>query len=614
MHDDFYKDIYGVENEGNWYSVIPLAFIVSIIPLIVYGKAINLTGDYYKYWKGVNNIMDFFSYYKSIWILISVCVATLVFAVKLFSKSLKIYKTKLYIPIIIYSILVILASIFSNFTDIAIWGFVERYEGMLAILAYMLLLVITINLVNNKSSIKVILIALICSALIIGIIGILQYFGHDFYKSLTGKKLILPAKYQSLASKINFQFGDKIIYSSLYHYNYVGSYMAMLFPLTFTMFLLIKNKLLKISMALVTILMFLNLILCHSRAGIIGAAVAMIGLIIVMRKFFIENWKITISALLIAVIAVIGFNIYSKGALANRIGSLFQDAQDLTKSNGSDKGTLKDINIQNNIVNIIYSNQTLKIKNVSDNIVFEDTSGNQLKNNFNQANGQITFVDDNYKVYNIIKEDQSTTSNKKHIITVKKDNLKMSFLSYDGKFDFINYKGDVVDLKPVEKSGFEGKEKLGSARGYIWSRSIPLLKHTILLGYGPDTFAAVFPQDDYVGKLIAYDTDNMIVDKAHNLYLQNAINIGVIGLVAFLAIFLMYFISCVKLYIKREFNDFYSIVGLAIFVAVLGYLGSGFFNDSVVSVAPVFWVLLGVGVSINYKLNTDDEKREKTSN
>jgi len=41
-------------------------------------------------------------------------------------------------------------------------------------------------------------------------------------------------------------------------------------------------------------------------------------------------------------------------------------------------------------------------------------------------------------------------------------------------------------------------------RGYIWSRSLPLLRNTILVGYGPDTFAMNFPQHDIAGKVKAY--------------------------------------------------------------------------------------------------------------
>jgi F0F1-type ATP synthase assembly protein I len=39
--------------------------------------------------------------------------------------------------------------------------------------------------------------------------------------------------------------------------------------------------------------------------------------------------------------------------------------------------------------------------------------------------------------------------------------------------------------------------------------------------------------------------------------------------------------------------------GAAIFLAICGYLVTNFFNDSVVGIAPIFWVLLGLGFICN---------------
>lgn len=610
MRDDLYKDLYGEENDGNWYHIIPLAFLVSIVPLIVYGKAMQLTGDYFKYWTGTNQSLDFFSYYKALWIIVGTIAALIFFGVKVFSKSIKVEKNIIYIPIALYSLLIILSTIFSDFKQIALWGFVERYEGMIILLCYMVILVVTINLVNSKTTIKAILISLICSAVIIGLIGIMQYFGHDIYKTMTMKKLILPGTLQNMAGKLKFQFGDKIIYSSLYHYNYVGSYMAMLFPLTFTLTLLVKNKFYKVILALVALLMFLNLILCHSRAGIIGGMVAMAVLIITLRKYILRNWKVTISILIIALVGAIGFNTYSKGMLKDRIASLFTDAESLAKK--SDSVILKDVVSKDKTLEIVYSDKTLKIESNNGNIGFKDASDKVINSDINKQNGQVIFKDDKYKDFEISIKDFSTTSSKKYTMEVNRANLKMPFMVYNDQFTFVNPKGESIELKPVEKWGFEGKETLGSARGYIWSRSIPMLKHTIVLGNGPDTFASKFPQDDYIGKFIAYyGNSSMLVDKPHNLYLQIGLNIGVVALVAFLIMVAIYFISSIRLYFKNDFEDFFSIVGLAIFTAVFGYLGAGVFNDSVVSVAPVFWVLLGMGVTINNMILTDKNLESK---
>ena len=157
-----------------------------------------------------------------------------------------------------------------------------------------------------------------------------------------------------------------------------------------------------------------------------------------------------------------------------------------------------------------------------------------------------------------------------------------------------------IDLEDPKSIGFAGKEKLASSRGYIWSRSLPMLRNTLLLGTGPDTFVFEFPQNDLLGKLYAYDSATTIVDKPHNLYLQIALNEGVIALLAFLGIILIYIVDSIKLYaLKSKFTE-NEIMGISVFLAVIGYLFAGIFNDSVISVAPIFWIVLGVGVAVNF--------------
>ena len=51
-----------------------------------------------------------------------------------------------------------------------------------------------------------------------------------------------------------------------------------------------------------------------------------------------------------------------------------------------------------------------------------------------------------------------------------------------------------------------------------------------LHGFGPDTFAMVFPQQDLTGKFRVYGTTDMLVDKVHNGLLQiSAQHRGVVG-------------------------------------------------------------------------------------
>jgi O-antigen ligase len=153
----------------------------------------------------------------------------------------------------------------------------------------------------------------------------------------------------------------------------------------------------------------------------------------------------------------------------------------------------------------------------------------------------------------------------------------------------------------------DGYERFASSRGYIWSRSLPLLKDTLLIGYGPDMFAIKFPQHDYIGKINAYDNPSIIVDKPHNLYLQIGINTGVVSLLALLAVFGMYIFDSLKLYLKRDISTYLEHIGVGAVTGVIAYLGAAFFNDQIISVAPLFYVMVGLGIAVNHMVKNQEQ-------
>ncbi|WP_243450240.1 O-antigen ligase family protein [Desulfosporosinus sp. Sb-LF] len=588
----------------NWYLLLPLMFLLTVVPLIVYLKVVPLTGASFDFWTGQKENLDFFSYYKMVWILISSILAVVVLALVVMFYGLdRIKGSYYYIPIAVYAFFVILSTEFSQYTDISLTGFVDRYEGMYVLLAYMAVLFVTMNLVNKEQHIKVLLGALFTGAIIIGIIGVFQYGGYDFFKSAFGKNLILPAAYKQMADKLQFQFAKHMIYATLYHLDYVGSYMAMLFPLSFTLFVLTRRGWLKAFFAGFTLLMAVNWLGSTSRAGMLGGVIALVILMIMINKYILRNWKYFVGGFVILGLIVFGLNYMSKGYLGSRIGSLVSDAAKITGSTGKDdskaNSLLQGLVIKGNQATLVTPTETLKFAVNGDQITFMDRDDRPIGMKFEQSTGKVDLQDDRYKDY-LLKLGKFNNMN---ALQLEKGILKLNFSLANNQVALLNSKGQVVNIQPVEKWGFEGKELLGSSRGYIWSRSIPLLKHTLFVGYGPDTFAIYFPQNDFMGKFYAYYGDMwQVVDKPHDLYLQVGINTGIISLLALLSLFIAYFVRSSMLYFRNDYSDFASRAGVAIFVAVCGYLGAAFFNDSIVSVAPVFWVLLGLGISINHML------------
>ncbi|NLV49052.1 MAG: O-antigen ligase family protein, partial [Clostridiaceae bacterium] len=217
-----------------------------------------------------------------------------------------------------------------------------------------------------------------------------------------------------------------------------------------------------------------------------------------------------------------------------------------------------------------------------------------------ESDGIFRFKDKPYDMYyySIISEKEDRL-----LIELVLKNTKMPFYFEDSGIYLVGTLFKTYnEMKDIPSIGFKGNEQFGSGRGYIWSRSLPLLKDTFWIGHGPDTFPMYYPQDDIIGKLNTFRDIRAVVDKPHSFYIQVAHNTGVISLLALLVLFGFYLIQSVKLYWKRRSSDTWVIAGKIIMGAVLAYLITSIFNDSVIYVAPIFWTLLGAGFAVNYQV------------
>jgi len=132
----------------------------------------------------------------------------------------------------------------------------------------------------------------------------------------------------------------------------------------------------------------------------------------------------------------------------------------------------------------------------------------------------------------------------------------------------------------------EDPERAGSGRIFIWKRVILLIRDRPLTGYGVENLRVPFAER-FNEEVMAVFGRILYFDKAHNEYLHIAVTTGIPSLIVYLS--LVTKVLRVGFTRLRE-NDTY-----CPFVAsVLGYLVQAFFNISVVSVAYMFWVFLGI--------------------
>ena len=578
--------------------VLPLLLILAIVPLIVYLKVLPPNEASLLFTSGAGNY-DFFSYYKMLWLVGLSVIGVLIYLYKLFiMQDIPLRKSKLYYPLGAYAALIILSTLFSTYKSIALIGFVDRYEGMLALLSYVGILFLAYNTIDNEKHIKWILGAFSISGFIIILIGISQFIGADIFTSAFGKKMILPAQYESLADNLSFTFADtKSVYATLYNTNYVGVYMSMLFSLMTTLFILTKNFKWRIFFGIISVLSFLMLLGSKSKAGLLAMFFFLFLGLVFFRKQIMPNWKVFTGTIVLIAIIFLGVNMAYGGAITSRLTGAVKS---LISKNETD---FQDIILIDETASIEFTDYTMTIVITEDGFLVFDTNKKPLDLDIDRENANIIRpIEAPYNEHYFEKKTYKKNIVLETTINTNLGERTIRFIRKDGDLMVLGYSGELTTDIKAPSFGFKGRENMATNRGYIWSRSIPMLKDTIILGYGPDTYAIYFPNNDFVGKLVGMGGVDTIVDKPHNLYLQIGINTGVLSLIAFLILMAMYISSSFKAYFKKkDYNGIMEAAGLGIFMAVSMYLFTGLSNDSIVSVAPIFWILLGTGFVLNEK-------------
>jgi len=589
------KNIKKANVNDTFIKIVPLALILLIVPMIVYLKEITLKGAITEF-NASTSVYDFFSYYKVLWLIVFTVSSILFVSCYVYAKKLKFKLSFGFIPLFVYYLFVFLSTSYSKYHEVALNGFTDRYEGFWVISCYVIICFIAAHFITYEKDIKLLFGALIVCATFLCILGISQFFDFDFLQMDFFKKLMLPSEAHKLADSLNFKFPTRYIYLTLFNPNYVGSFCAVVLPISVVILLFTKKVYTKIFFGILSSLILVNLIGSRSSAGYVGVLITVLFLIVLLRRKILKYW-IPILALVICCSGVLIYiNQSYSGLIVNEVrGFLPQKQAPIVYADG-DNRYITDMTIDKNNMTIYVGATPLTIK-------------------FNSKDKALSFLDDTGKDVTVMKspdDDALLTFDSpkylglsikiiKSILEVSATNTKYYvYLDNTGSFKLLNSASKPVDIVNPPSFGFEGYERWASSRGYIWSRSIPLLKDTLVLGHGPDTYALYFPQNDFHGKIKSFSIPNILVDKPHNMYLQMAINTGVVSLIAFLVFVLWYIGSSFRLYFRpKKSESFYYMSGAACVLSVIGFLVSGLANDSNVNISPIFWILLGTGFACN---------------
>lgn len=572
-------------------------------------------------------IWDTFSYKKSVFICVAAAAAVIMLFLEVVTETSSRkynFKRPQFVIIGVYILTVIVSAVLSAYKPVSFQGVSERYEGMWVILSYIVLFMIAQVYISDKLKLNLVLGGFFLSAFIVGGIGMFQFFGMDIFKSQMGINLVL-GEYKSEYTSLGINFSD--VYSTLYNPNCAGLYSAMLAPFFIALAVFIPihgtdgaqvkktvifRRSVKAVAAVLAIVMLINLIGSSSAGGLVGfAAAAFIAAVVFVLDMFINKkykqkpvlyWGAFALILCVAAAATafVCISPMVKGAVNAAVNGISQYPY-TSLSVEKNKAVIE---TKNGELTAVYDKSTNDISLYNDGVLLEPDEKTKVEDYDNSKS---------YKYNGIALSDEITEN--MTLQYVKKDNaLGLLVLTDAEKKDekgAISFQFSVADngeLVPVSNKGreltaedaakgmiFNGIPYFASGRGYIWSRSIPVALKHFIIGSGPDTFAFEFPQDDIFEKVKVFGNPYIIVDKPHCIYIQSAVNTGCISLIALICLFGYYIFKSIKSILSDRGLGYIKAVKIAAMAGVCGYLVAGMATDSVVSVAPVFWILLGTG-------------------
>lgn len=590
--------------------LLPLIMILAVIPLMMHQYRFNTGLTQYDWYQGDASTWDLFLHVKMVWSYAMFILILFILIYMIFSEEIKPIWDRILIPILIYGALSFVSALFSINRHYSFSGIQQQFESVWMLLGYALLVYYSFFILYQENAVKRLMPYLIGGITVMTLFGLLQALKLDPLHTKFLQNLILTEKKH--IGRIKFSFEEGRTFMSLYNPNYVGYYVVIMVPILVALIMHAERMLLRIFYAFLAVALVFVLFASQSRAGILVLVATFFVMLLCMRKVFFKNWKLTLGIVVVAVVAFVGVNIMNQNVLVNRMRSMFSSSpQDYALEYIE---TDKDVTFGYRGEEIHF---TMERGIDDDAATFHvvDGNGKEVVSTLQTGTNVYEITDERFpfayaEIYEesfrgfYVEHARTGTGNDSYSPT-KRWVFSNQHKQNDSTYYVKGAGASFFHMKryPAGDGFLEKNYLLANKRGYIWARTLPLLKKYPLLGSGPDTFVIAYPNDDLVG-LYNSGHDVEIVTRPHCMYLQIAAQTGIPSLIAFLVFFGWYLIRSLKLYWKQSYDSYMAKVGLAVMISIMGYLILGLTNDSSVVISPVFFVLAGMGLGINRHLES----------
>ena len=587
--------------------MLPVLLMVGIVPLLVrvMEHETELTD---MPWFGVEEVSyEFFLVPKSLVLMLLFFVMAAMVGMRIWKAKKKNVFAKVLIPLSVYAGFVVLSTCFSVRHSFSVSGGYEQFETVWALLSYVIVVYYVYLYAQTERELQVVTDAICFGATIVGLIGTLQGLGFDFMATKFVQKLVTTESILNrFGGELSLNFGDNQAYATLYNPNYLGVFGSFVLPFVVMLVLFEKNKWRRLWHCADFMFLAIALLSSRSRAGLIAVIAALCVALVICARKVLKWWYLAIPAVNFAVVLVLLVNAYNDNLLFERLQNIFKKddvsiaetiAEDgtvvrqtgLTKLFTTADGVAMEYNEQLLMITLYVEGNTYGIYSI-------DANGDQVALNPDE-NGSI-FLFEHPALEGVLVKPVSIENKLGIGITAGGKEWYFSYDEEKERYQYYTKYGKPSDMIMAESFGFEDRQSFFSGRGYIWSRTIPLLKEHIFLGSGPDTFLLEYPQEDY---LMMYKNgfEGQVMTKPHSWYLQVGVQTGVLSLLCLLVFYGWYAVWSLRLYAFRKLNTQTEAFGIAALIGSIGYMISGISNDSMVVTAPVFWGMIALGLTAN---------------
>lgn len=582
--------------------LLPVIITLALLPFMTRAVLYSCGLSSYPWFSDDDTVSDFFTYYKSVLFLVIAIAAFIILFLYFLLYRNRIKSLGRWIPLGAYFLFSLVSAVLSVNKQASLFGAYGHFETIFVLFGYGIIALYTYQFINSEEDLKSVTKALALSLAVLCLVGFFQMAGKDLLHFEFIQKIILPVDYwPDYLGRIKNQLSSNAVSLTLFNPNYASVYLAMMISFFAVLLISSDSRKSKLLHAALTGSLLVLLFKTYSRTGLVSLFVVFLLLGYFYRHKIKAIWKQCVLALLFSIALFLAVDSQSGFRFTAKLGAT------AASLNTHKINSLEKIETKKDSVLLLYKGEDLYLSlspsTEKGGIQFTDSTGRDITDLYREKTGIL-----DWKSFQDIRFSLETNSGKL-CLTAKINDITWRFF-HDSKEGYLYLndfkKADKISAVPF--FGFAGHENLASGRGYIWSRSLPLLAK-YMLGSGPDTFLYVFPQGDYVGKANNCKTPVTLIEKPHNLYLMTGIQTGILSLAAFLCYYILYLLQSFRLYKACTFRTYTEQVGLACLAATVSYMVSGFFNDSSLQTSPCFWVLTGMGMSVNLLLEKQRKSR-----